>query len=159
MSELDELKSDDQQDDIHQLVGFRLDDEDFGIDIHQIQEINRMTDITRVPNSPKYVKGVMNLRGKTVPVMDLRIRLDLAQKEYDDDTRIIVVTINKEIIGFIVDYVTEVIRIPYNKAEAPPDFIKSIDTEFIKAVGKINNNLIILLSLEKILIDNQISVV
>ena len=156
MSELDELKNENQQDDIHQLVGFRLDEEDFGIDIHQIQEINRMTDITRVPNAPDYVKGVMNLRGKTVPVMDLRSRLDLKQKEYDDDTRIIVVTINKEIIGFIVDFVTEVIRIPYDKTEPPPDFIKSIDTDFIKAVGKVNNNLIILLSLEKILIDNQL---
>jgi purine-binding chemotaxis protein CheW len=138
-------------DDILQLVGFQLGNEEFGIEITQIQEINRMTFITRVPNAAPHVKGVMNLRGKTLPVMDLRIRLNLENTEYTDDTRIIVVKMQEEVIGFIVDSVTEVIRIPANSIEDPPDFLKTIDTEFIKSVGKIDDKLLILLDLNKIL--------
>ena len=137
--------------DVLQLVGFQLDNEEFGINIKRIQEINRMPYITRVPNAPHYVKGVMNLRGKAVPVLDLRIRLMLENTEYTDDTRIIVVKMNDEVIGFIVDSVTEVIRLSKTNIEEPPDFLKTVDTEFIQSVGKIDGKLIIVLDLNKIL--------
>ena len=138
-------------DDVLQLVGFQLGNEEFGIEITSIQEINRMPFITRVPNSPYHVKGVMNLRGKTVPVMDLRIRLSMDNKPFTDDTRIIVVKMETEVIGFIVDSVTEVIRLSKSNIEEPPDFLRTIDTEFIDSVGKIKGKLLILLDLNKIL--------
>lgn len=146
--------------DVIQLVGFQLGEEEFGINITSIQEINRMPYITRVPNAPQHVKGVMNLRGKTVPVMDLRVRLSMVSNEYTDDTRIIVVKMKHEVIGFIVDSVTEVIRLSQNQIESPPDFLKTIDTEFIESVGKINGKLLILLDLNKMLTydENEVDV-
>ena len=138
-----------------QLVGFQLGNEEFGIDITIIQEINRVPYITRVPNAPPHVRGVMNLRGKTLPVMDLRIRMNLSASEYTDDTRIIVVKMRDDVIGFIVDSVTEVLRIASGSVEEPPDFLKTIDTEFIQSVCKINNKLLILLDLNKIIDKEQ----
>ena len=140
------------KEDVFQLVGFQLGEEEFGINITSIQEINRMPYITRVPNAPIHVKGVMNLRGKTIPVIDLRVRLSMEITEYTEETRIIVVKMKHEVIGFIVDSVTEVIRLSQNQIESPPDFLKTIDTEFIESVGKINGKLLILLDLNKMLV-------
>jgi purine-binding chemotaxis protein CheW len=134
-----------------QLVSFELNGEEYGIDILSVQEINKMTQITKVPNSPTFVEGVINLRGRVILVIDLRTRLNIEKKEHDKDTRIIVVEIKKRTIGFIVDAVNEVLRIPVNVTEAPPELVSGIDSEFIKAVGKLEDRLLILIDLEKIL--------
>ena len=114
-----------------------------------------MTQITKVPNSPDFVEGVINLRGRVIPVIDLRTRLHLVRKQYDKDTRIIVVEINKKTIGFIVDAVSEVLRIPTNITEAPPAIVSGIDSEFIKSVGKLEDRLLILIDLNKILLQEE----
>lgn len=134
-----------------QLVSFNIGNEEFGIDILKVQEIIRLMTITIVPNSPEFVEGVVNLRGRVIPVIDLRIKLGMAKIEHNNDTRIIVVELNSATIGFIVDAVSEVLRIPKNITEPPPPIVAGIDSDFITAVGKLEDRLLILLDLEKIL--------
>ncbi|MBU2491649.1 MAG: chemotaxis protein CheW [Bacteroidetes bacterium] len=138
-----------------QLVSFKIGDEEFGVDILSVQEINRMLQITRVPNSPNFVEGVINLRGKVIPVIDLRIKLNMERTEYSPDTRIIVVEINNQTVGFIVDSVKEVLRIPESIMEAPPELAAGVDSRYITAVGKLEDRLLILLDLEKVLLDEE----
>lgn len=138
-----------------QLVRFNIGEEVFGVDILKVQEINRMAEITRVPNAPDYVEGVINLRGKVIPIIDLRARLGMEQKEFDKETRIIVVELEDKVIGFIVDSVNEVLRINKSITEPPPPMVAGIDSEFITAIAKLSERLIILLDLEKILTKEQ----
>lgn len=134
-----------------QLVSFHIGDEEFAIDILNIQGINRMMEITRVPNSPYYVEGIINLRGQVIPVVNLRKRLGFEPKEPTKETRIIVVEIANRVIGFIVDSVNEVLRISSAITEPPPPMVAGIDSEYITAVGKLDDRLLILLDLEKVL--------
>lgn len=140
---------------ILQLVSFTIGREEFGVDILKVQEINRMFQITKVPNSPEYVDGVINLRGRVIPVIDLRCKLGLARKEHDKDTRIIVVDLSGRTMGFIVDKVKEVLRIPGNIIEPPPDLAAGMNAEYITAVGKLEDRLLILLDLEKIITNQE----
>lgn len=142
-------------DTILQLVSFNIGDEEFGVDILGVQEINRMTEVTRVPNAPSYVEGVINLRGKVIPVIDLRKRLMMNARGHNQDTRIIVVEIENKVIGFVVDKVNEVLRIPQSVTEAPPSMVSGIKSDYITAIGKLTDRLIILLDLDKILSDDE----
>ena len=149
MAEIKDQRKDGSE--LLQLVSFVIGSEEFGVDILCVQEINRMLQITKVPNSPEYVKGIINLRGRVIPVIDLRSRLGLPPKGNDNNTRIIVIEVKGNTIGFIVDSVKEVIRIPQNITEAPPEIVSGINSEFIKAVGKLEDRLLILIDLEKTL--------
>lgn len=136
--------------DERQLVVFSLLNEDYGIDIYKVQEIIQYRDITFVPKAPPFVKGVINLRGKIIPVIDLKERFNLQEKEITPDTRIIVVEISSQIVGLIVDSVTEVLRIPRDSIEPPPP-VTTIGADFIEGVGKLDERLIIILDIDKIL--------
>jgi purine-binding chemotaxis protein CheW len=144
-----------QTEEMLQLVSFTIGQEEFGLGIHSIQEINRMVDITRVPNSPEFVSGVINLRGKVIPIIDLRKRFGFPPKESDRNTRIIVVELGDTVVGFVVDSVSEVLRIPKNITEPPPPIVAGIGSEYITAVAKLENRLLILLDLERILLDKE----
>jgi len=143
---------------ILQLVSFKIGNEEFGVNILKVQEINRMLNITNVPNSPDFVDGVINLRGRIIPVIDTRIRLNLPKIEHNHKTRIIIVELNGKTAGFIVDEVSEVLRIPKNITEAPPAMISSINSDYIIAVAKLEERLLILLDLEKILSNEETEV-
>lgn len=134
-----------------QLVSFNIGSEEFGVDILKVQEINRMLDVTRVPNGPEYVDGVINLRGKVIPIIDLRRRFQMPRKEHDKNTRIIVVELSGKVVGFVVDAVSEVLRIPKSVTEPPPPIVAGVDAAYITAVGKLEDRLLILLDLEKVL--------
>lgn len=134
-----------------QLVSFSLGTEEFGIDILSVQEINRLTGITRVPNAPGYVIGVINLRGKIIPVVDLRKRFGMKQIEATVHSRIIVVEVEERVVGFLVDSVKEVIRIPKNIIEPPPSMVAGISSDYITGIGKLEGRLIVLLELGRIL--------
>lgn len=138
-----------------QLVSFHIGDEEFAVDILNIQGINRMMEITKVPNAPPFVEGIINLRGQVIPVVNLRKRLGFAMKESDKDTRIIVVEIAKRVIGFIVDNVNEVLRINGSITEPPPPMVAGIESEYITAVGKLEDRLLILLDLERVLTSEE----
>ncbi|HPP40673.1 MAG TPA: chemotaxis protein CheW, partial [Candidatus Kapabacteria bacterium] len=143
--------TDTSQSQLLQLVSFHIEEEEFAVDILNIQGINRMMNITRVLNTPTFVEGIINLRGQVIPVVNLRKRLGFPPKEPDKSTRIIVVEIGKRVIGFIVDSVNEVLRISSSITEPPPPMVAGIDSEYITAVGKLDDRLLILLDLEKVL--------
>jgi purine-binding chemotaxis protein CheW len=144
-----------QTEELLQLVSFNIGQEEFGLGIQSIQEINRMVEITRVPNSPDFVSGVINLRGKVIPIINLRKRFGFPPKENDKNTRIIVVELGNMVVGFVVDAVSEVLRIPKNITEPPPSIVAGIGSEYITAVAKLENRLLILLDLERILKDKE----
>jgi purine-binding chemotaxis protein CheW len=136
-----------------QLVSFIIGIEEFGIDILHVQEIIKLIHITRVPNAEEYIAGVINLRGKVIPVMNMRKRLEMEEKEYDSDMRIIVVEVNKIVMGFIVDNVNEVIRIDRNTLEETPKSYNSRVFDFVNNIAKLSDRLIILIDLEKLISD------
>ena len=133
-----------------QLVTFRLGEEEYALDILAVREINRMMEITRVPRAPAFIEGVVNLRGNVIPILDLRKRFGLPPREPDKATRIIVTEVDRRVVGFIVDTVVEVLRIGTDRVEPPSD-IAGIDAEYIRGVGKIEDRLIILLDVDRIL--------
>ena len=140
-----------------QLVSFNIGSEEFGVDILKVQEINRMVDITRVPQAPSYVEGVINLRGKVIPIVDLRKRFNLEVKEADKNTRIVVVDIGGNIMGMVVDSVSEVLRLPANTIEPPPEIAAGINSEYIKGVAKLEDRLLIFLDLSKVIDVSELS--
>ena len=134
-----------------QLVVFDLASEGYGVDIGAVREIIRMQEITRVPNTPDFVEGVINLRGKVIPVIDLRKRFGLQVMDQSKDNRIVVVDIGKQDIGVIVDSVTEVLRISADSVEPPTSVITSADSDYLLGIAKLESRLIILLDLESVL--------
>jgi purine-binding chemotaxis protein CheW len=137
-----------------QLVSFHLGGEEYGMEILRVQEIIRMMDLTRVPNSPDFVEGVINLRGKVIPVIGLRQRFGLGHKEHDKQTRIVVVEVSGTVVGFVVDAVNEVLRIPADTVEPPPRLTK-LDRELVSGVGKLENRLLLMLDVEKLLSQSE----
>jgi purine-binding chemotaxis protein CheW len=140
-----------QDDELLQLVTFSIGEEEFGVDILKVQEIIRTMEITKVPRAEAFVEGVINLRGKVIPIIDLRRRFGLDSKIHDKHTRIIVIEINNMIVGFVVDSVSEVLRIPAGTGEPPPPVGAGVDSEYISGVGKLQDRLLILLDLDKLL--------
>ena len=130
-----------------QLVTFRLGDEEFGVDIKMVQEINRMISITKIPGAPAHIEGVVNLRGKVIPIVSLRTKLGFGELEHDKSTRIMVVEIERLILGFIVDSVSEVLRIPDARVEPPPSITGGTDSAYIEGVINLSDRILILLSL------------
>jgi purine-binding chemotaxis protein CheW len=133
-----------------QLVSFKIGSEEYGIDILKVQEINRMPDITKVPQAPHYVDGVINLRGKVIPIINTRRKFALAEKESDKDTRIVVVDIKGEVIGLVVDSVNEVLRIPPSIVEPPPHVTVDSGADYITGVARLDDRLLILLDLARL---------
>lgn len=134
-----------------QLVTFTAAGEKFGVDIARVQEIIRTVEITKVPSAPFFCEGIISLRGKVIPIISLRRRFGKPDKQKDSATRIIVVEIHKRVVGFVVDAVSEVLRIPASTVEPPPPVTAGIEAEYIAGVGKLEDRLLILLELEKLL--------
>lgn len=137
--------------DLLQLVSFRLGDEEFGVDILKVQEIIRMVGITRVPNSPDFVDGVINLRGRIIPIISLRRKFGIEPRPADNLTRIIVVDVENRTLGFTVDSVSEVLRIPTSTVEPAPAMVSSVSSDYVSGVGKLDDRLLILLNLDRLL--------
>jgi len=142
---------------------FRLGDEGYGLEILKVQEIMGMMDVTRVPRTPEFVRGVINLRGKVIPVVDLRKKFELEAKEDTERTCIIVMQITrgdgKVTMGTIVDEVSEVIDVAGEQIDPPPEFGASVDTDFILGMGKVGEKVLMLLDVEKVLSSNELATV
>lgn len=134
-----------------QLVSFRLAQEEYGIEITKVQEIILMGEITRVPQTPDYIKGLINLRSTVIPIVDLRLRFGLHQEEPTDETRIMVVNVAGKTIGIIVDAVSEVLRISQEQIAPPPPTVAGLGQEYLTGLVKLENRLLILLDIDKIL--------
>jgi len=133
-----------------QLVSFKLGDEEYGVDILAVQEIIKNQQITKIPNSPDFVEGVISLRGRVIPVIDLRTILGMPKAVNKVNSNIIIVEIEGRTVGFIVDSVSEVLRVPKNITEAPPDIMAHRQSEFIVALAKLADRLVILIDLARI---------
>lgn len=138
-----------------QLVGMKLGDEEYAIDVLKITEIIRTVEVTIVPRMESYILGVMNIRGKVVPVIDLRVRFNLDSCDFDKSTRIIVVSVDKENIGFVVDEVTQVIRIKRSMVEPTPPLVGSIGQEYILGICKYDSRLIMLLDIDRVINESE----
>jgi purine-binding chemotaxis protein CheW len=134
-----------------QMVAFKLEKEEFAVNIQQVREVLKMTQVTPLPQSAYFIEGVINLRGEVIPVVDLRKRFELDLEERGEQTRIIIVEIQDSKVGLIVDSVTEVLRLSSAAIQLPPSRIAGTRTDFIKGVGKVNDRLLIILNLDKIL--------
>ena len=134
-----------------QIVSFRLANEEYGVDIMRAQEIIMPGQITRMPEVPDFVCGLINLRGHVIPVVDLRKRFGLATTENDEHTRIIVVNVANKTIGMVVDEVTEVLRINADQIDPPPSSITGINQDYVRGIVKREDTLLILLNIENIL--------
>lgn len=134
---------------IHQLVAFKLGEEGFGIDIFRVNEIIRLKEITPLPGTDAHIKGLINLRGKTIPVIDLRLRLGMPSALATEASRIIVVNVGSENIGVIVDAVTEVLNLADSDLQATPDLVSEVNTEFIWSLAKRNDKILTLLNLDQ----------
>ncbi|HUS19581.1 MAG TPA: chemotaxis protein CheW [Terriglobales bacterium] len=136
--------------DLH-LVGFRIGRETFGVPIDMVHEIVRVPDITAVPDSPEYIEGVINLRGKIVSIVDLRKRFGEKQITRTKKNRILVVEVESKMVGLIVDAASEVLKMSHTHVEAPPNVFEEGELNYVTGVGKLNDRLIILIDLNKIL--------
>lgn len=135
---------------------FLLQDEEYGLEILKVREIMGIMNITPVPQTPAYVKGVINLRGQVIPVVGLRLKFGLPEQEYDQKTCIIVVDVNGTLMGIVVDTVSEVLDIPTSNIEPPPSFGSEINLEYIMGMGKVDGNVKILLEIDKVLSSEEL---
>jgi len=149
MSEVDLLEN--------KLIVFRLEGEEYAISVQMVGSIERILPITRVPSTPKFVKGVINLRGVVTPVIDLKERFYEKETEFTGQTRIIIVHIDGITVGLIVDEANDVLDIQADQIEPPPEAVGSIEVEYINGVVKLEKRLLILLDLQKVLNKKQLS--
>jgi purine-binding chemotaxis protein CheW len=139
---------------VEQLVTFKIDMEEYGVKIANVQEINRMTEITKIPRAPYYIEGIVNLRGNVIPALDIRRLFKLSEKQVTDATRIIIVEINGKRTGIIVDSVSEVLRFEKSYIEAPPEILSNgVDSDYVEGVGKLDGGkrMILILDISKVL--------
>ncbi len=140
----------------NKFLTFQIGKEEYGIDVQHVTQILGMLKITELPDTPEFVQGVINLRGKVIPVIDVRIRFGFEKREYDERTCIIVIDINDISVGFIVDQVKEVIDIPLSNMEPPPSVNKSAESRYIATLGKVCESVIIILDTHKLLFDEEL---
>ena len=135
----------------NQYVIFKLDNEFYGIQINYVETIEKVHEITRVPNTPNYVKGVINLRGEVVPVVDLRKRFKLEDRNVTDESRIIILSIEEVVVGLLVDNSSEVLTIGEDSIDNTSNLVNSFDDDYIKGIGKFDTRMIIIVDISKIL--------
>ena len=144
-------KKDNDFADEREYLTFRLDREEFGIDILKVQEIRGYELPTRVANAPSFIKGVINLRGTIVPIVDLRLKFDCPRSEYDSSTVVIVLNLARRIVGIVVDSVSDVLTLPSENFKPAPDIDTVIDRESVVGLGSLRDRMLILLDIEKLM--------
>jgi len=140
-----------RSDGIVQVVSFSVGEEDYGINIEMVKEVIKVKSITRLPKTPSFIRGVINLRGDVIPIIDLREKFGLHEEDFTGMTRVIVVDIDDKSIGMAVDSVSNVINIAQDDIKPPPPLINGLSEDYLKGVGKVGDELIILLNIDKIL--------
>lgn len=138
------------------VIVFQLKDEEYAVSVQQVGSIERIQPITRVPSTADFVKGVINLRGVVIPIIDLRLRFGIEASEFSDSTRIIIVYFDDMETGLIVDAANDVIDIPEKAIEPPPEVIGTVDADYIEGVAKLDDRLLILLDLQKVLTRDEV---
>ena len=143
----------------NRFLTFYLEDEIYGVNIFEVKEIIAMMNTTAVPKTPSYIKGVMNLRGNIIPVVDMRLKFEMAEKEPEMYTAIVIINIEGKNIGFVVDKVEEVVSVEEGNISAPPEFGSSIETRFISKMARVDERVIMILDLVALFGKEELSVV
>lgn len=138
-----------------QQVVFKIDKEEYGLDIMKVNGIEKYQEVVKIPNSPEYVDGIINLRGEVLPVFSLRRKFNLPAKEVDDETKIIVAYTNDMKVGFVVDAVAEIINIEEENIEKTPKILVGVNRKYIKSVAKVEHRMIILLDIDLLVSDEE----
>jgi purine-binding chemotaxis protein CheW len=141
-----------------QFLTFTLQNEEYGIEILRVQEIKGFSKITPIPNAPPFVRGVMNLRGTVVPIVDLRARFSMTEKEYDQFTCIVVVNVGSRVVGLVVDSVSDVLNIPGESIADPPELATDGNSSCITGMGKLGERIVMLLDTSKLIGAEPLSV-
>ncbi len=141
----------DMDGDLSQLISFMVGEEEFGLDILRVREVIRVREITRLPGTPTFVEGIINLRGDVIPIIDLRDKFGLPAVERTAQTRVIVVDADGRLVGMIVDAASQVVRIPADQIDPPPPIVGGLSAEYVRGVGKMEDRLLILLDIDRIL--------
>lgn len=134
---------------------FTLGDEEYGIDILKVQEIRGYDAVTRIANTPDFIKGVINLRGTIVPIVDLRIRFNLGKVEYDEFTVVIILNVSDRVLGIVVDGVSDVITLMTNQINKVPEMVSSIDTKYLVGLGTVDGRMLILVDIERLMTSHE----
>lgn len=142
-----------------EFLTFSLGDEDYGIDILSVQEIRGYESVTKIANMPEFIKGVINLRGAIVPIVDMRIKFNLKQITYNQFTVVIVLNITGRVIGMVVDGVSDVISLHADQIQSTPEFCPALDTQYLIGIGTLENRMIILLDIEMLMASTDMSLV
>lgn len=140
-----------------QLISFRVGEEEYGLDLLRVKEVIRMRQITWLPKAPPCVKGIINLRGDVIPIIDLRERFGLRRRESNASTRVIVVEVEGQHVGMVVDAASQVVRVPRDQFDPPPPAIGDAARDFITEVGKMGDKLVIMIDVDKMLDSQELS--
>lgn len=143
----------------HEYLVFTLGDEEYGIDILKVQEIRSCERVTRIANTPEFIAGVTNLRGVIVPIVDLRVKFNLRNNEFDDHTVVIVLNFGNRVVGIIVDGVSDVLSLAAEQIRPAPDFSVTLSTEYLQGLGSIDDRMLILVDIEKLLNSEEMELV
>ena len=160
----EDLSQHDGQNEYKELLTFFLAGEEYGVDILRVQEIKGWDSVTSIPNTPEYIRGVINIRGSIVPIIDMRLRFSLEKKEYDATTVVIVLNVKNasaanRTMGVVVDAVSDVYNVPIEDVKASPDFGTAVDTEFVTGLATIEDKMIIVLDIDHMLNAAELAVV
>jgi len=136
---------------LNEFLTFRLGSEEYGMDILKVQEIRGYDSITQIANAPEFIKGVVNLRGIIVPIVDMRIKFKLGSAEYDQFTVVIILNVSGRVMGIVVDGVSDVLSLDMDQMRATPEFGSVIDTEYIMGLGTVEERMLILIDIEKLM--------
>jgi len=142
---------------MQKIVVFQLEKQQYGVNIKQVNSIERILDITKIPKAPNFIKGVIHLRGGIIPIIDLKERLKFGATEFKEQTRLIIVGIKNLQVGLLVDSATDVLDIDNSVIDSPSGLIEDDEQSFLKGVAKLGDDLLILLDLKNILVSNEIS--
>ena len=143
----------------HQYLTFNLADEYYGVDILKVQEIKGYTSVTRIPNTPDYLKGVLNLRGTIVPIVDLRMKFKMGATAPTSFTVMVVVNVRNRIMGFMVDAVSDVLDLNVKQIQTPPELGSAVNIDFVAGIGNANDRLVTLLDIDRVLTEEEVHLV
>jgi purine-binding chemotaxis protein CheW len=144
---------------LREFLAFKLGTEEYGIDILRVQEIRSYEEPTRIANAPAFMKGVVNLRGVIVPIIDMRMKFNLEQANYDDFTVVIVLNIGSRVVGMVVDAVSDVITLKPDQLRPVPEFNSAIASDHILAIGAVENRMLILVDIEKLMTSSEMGLI
>ncbi len=142
-----------------EFLSFKLGSEEYGIDILKVQEIRSYEEPTRIANAPSFIKGVVNLRGVIVPIIDMRLKFNLAQVSYDRFTVVIVLNIGKQVVGMVVDSVSDVLTLTPEQLQPVPEFNSAVDSDYLLAIGTVQERMLILIDIEKFMTSAEMGLV